>query len=122
MITDKEWEKQIAQELLFARLELQKTGTRVNTRVNCRGNIVQRNVGINPYTIHNSHYTQAAIAKRIGISQTRLHNWEYGKSTPDSWVMWKKWARALGKVFELRIADKKDNKEQIALNIQRNFK
>ena len=105
MRTYKNWEEEVAQKLLMRRLALQKI----------------KDGG----WVHHGHYSQRAIAKKLGVTAACLHNWEYGKTTPHSWTVWERWANTLYTKFEIILVDlpsSEDRKEKLAELIQRSFK
>lgn len=113
----KEWELRVAQELLNIRLALQKDDILRREEDNRRLNLPVR-----ASKFWHGKFTQTAVARRVGVSNVTLHNWEYGHRVPVSWELWEKWANALGHEFDVILRKKRNEKEQISLNIQRNFK
>ena len=73
------------------------------------------------YNFKGNPYNQASIARKLGVTKSCLHNWEYGKSTPGSWEIWERWAKALNTKFEVNLIDLPDRTTEIAETIQRTF-
>ena len=102
LVADKVWEEEAAQKLLMRRMDLQIT----------------KDHG----WVQHGDYNQASVAKKIGVTPVCLHNWEYGKTTPNSWTVWKKWAKILDIKFEINLIEPVDKSQEVAEIIQRNFK
>ena len=96
---DKSWENDMAQELLMVRLKFQREDGRVQ----------------------DGPYSQRSIARRIGVTAVCLHKWEYGKSTPGCWYLWKRWAKALQTEFRVTLFYTSNKSQEIAKTIQRTF-
>ena len=52
-----------------------------------------------------SGITQTEVAKRMGLSDPALCNWEQHNNLPDRLSKWQAWCRAVGLVLSLEIRD-----------------
>ena len=140
MRTYKHWEEEIAQKLLMKRLELQSLcystpAERENAysseyllerkghgHLNGRRKNHNKEKRSRSYGVQGNPYNQAVIAERLGVTKTCLHNWEYGKTTPNSWLMWQKWAKVLNTEFKISLSNTSNKSQEISEIIQRSFK